>query len=552
MTTLFETHRALLGDALAATRSRAYWSAFPEVPSGKVYGETAKADGQAAFEARIGKRFDLPGHPAEDAVGAEVSPFGGALEIRYPSAPAATLVDAAKAAMPAWAAIGPEARVGICLEVLKRLNARSFEIANAVMKTTGQGFPMAFQAGGPHAQDRGLEAVAYAWEAMSRTPATANWSKPAGKGATIAMEKRWRIVPRGVGLVIGCNTFPTWNSYPGLFASLATGNPVIVKPHPAAILPLAITVEVIREVVSEEGLDPNVVLLAAEEPGGTLAKAFVGQPDIALIDYTGSTAFGAWVRANAKTAQVFSEEAGVNPVVIAGTDSFRGMCANLAFSLSLYSGQMCTAPQTLYVPRDGIDTDEGRKSFDEVADGIAKSVDKLLSDPGRAAAVCGAVASEATVKRVSDAASFGRVVRASGPIEGMGEARTASPLLLAIDATESDAHTEEQFGPIAFVAAVDAPGDGLSRAVAGVRDKGAITAAVYATDPAFLGEAEDAFAAVGANLSCNLVGDIYVNQSAAFSDYHATGANPAANACFTDLAFVASRFRVAASRRLTV
>ena len=33
-------------------------------------------------------------------------------------------------------------------------------------------------------------------------------------------------------LVIGCNTFPTWNGYPGLFASLATGNPVVVKPHP--------------------------------------------------------------------------------------------------------------------------------------------------------------------------------------------------------------------------------------------------------------------------------------------------------------------------------
>ena len=42
-----------------------------------------------------------------------------------------------------------------------RLNAMSFEMANAVMHTTGQAFPMAFQAGGPHAQDRGLEAVAY-------------------------------------------------------------------------------------------------------------------------------------------------------------------------------------------------------------------------------------------------------------------------------------------------------------------------------------------------------------------------------------------------------
>lgn len=550
MATLFEQHRALLEDAVAAARSRKYWAAFPEMPSGKVYGETAKADGQAAYEAYLGTTFALPGHPGDGTVGAEVSPYGGALNVSYPAATADSLIAAAKAALPSWTAAGPEARVGICLEILKRLNARSFEIATAVMKTTGQGFPMAFQAGGPHAQDRGLEAVAYAWEAMAYTPATASWSKPAGKGTTIDMEKRWRIVPRGLGLVIGCNTFPTWNSYPGLFASLATGNPVIVKPHPAAILPLAITVKVIREVVAEQGLDPNVAVLASENPGGELAKAFIGHPDVALIDYTGSSTFGSWIRANAGAAQVFSEEAGVNPVVIASTDNFRGMCANLAFSVALYSGQMCTAPQALYVPRDGIDTEDGHKSFDEVAEGIAKSTDKLLSDAGRAAAVCGAIAADATMKRIEECRSLGRVVRESGPIEGMDGARTATPLLLAIDAASSDAHSEERFGPIAFVVAVDSPADGLARAIAGVKNKGAITAAVYATDAAFLDHAEDAFAEVGANLSCNLVGDIYVNQSTAFSDYHATGANPAANACFTDLAFVANRFRVAAARRL--
>jgi hypothetical protein len=34
---------------------------------------------------------------------------------------------------------------------------------------------------------------------------------------------------------------------------------------------------------------------------------------------------------------------------------------------------------------------------------------------------------------------------------------------------------------------------------------------------------------------------VFVNQSAAFSDYHGTGANPCANAALTDAAFVASR-----------
>jgi hypothetical protein len=34
----------------------------------------------------------------------------------------------------------------------------------------------------------------------------------------------------------------------------------------------------------------------------------------------------------------------------------------------------------------------------------------------------------------------------------------------------------------------------------------------------------------GVALSVNLTSGVFVNQSAAFSDYHATGANPAANA----------------------
>jgi len=48
---------------------------------------------------------------------------------------------------------------------------------------------------------------------------------------------------KGIGLVIGCSTFPTWNTVPGLYANLMTGNVCIVKPHPKAIYPIAIFIE---------------------------------------------------------------------------------------------------------------------------------------------------------------------------------------------------------------------------------------------------------------------------------------------------------------------
>lgn len=549
MTRLFERHQETLELALHALSKRDYWSPYSEVPSGKIYGEAARADGLAAYQARLSNTFALPGHPQETTVGGEVSPYGPALGITYPSAGAETLIAASQAATSLWADASPMVRVGICLEILARLNANSFEMANAVMQTTGQAFAMAFQAGGPHAQDRGLEAVAQAYGEMTRTPGSAIWTKPQGKSEPIIMEKHWRIVPRGISLVIGCNTFPTWNSYPGLFASLATGNTVIVKPHPAAILPLALTVQIARQVLVEEGFSANIVLLAADKPGSEITKTLVQNPSVAIVDYTGSSAFGGWVRANAGEADVYTEESGVNSIVIAATDDFAGMCGNIAFSLSLYSGQMCTAPQDIFVPRGGIETNEGHKSFDDIATGIANAIDGLLADPTRAAGVCGAIANSATLERVASVRSLGRIVRDSAPVEGLQDARTATPLILAVDAADSDAYAEERFGPIAFVVAVDDMKDGVSRAAELAERKGAITAALYATDEMQILSAADRFAKAGVNLSVNLTGGIYVNQSAAFSDFHVTGLNPAGNASLTDAAFVASRFRTVMWRR---
>jgi phenylacetic acid degradation protein paaN len=546
MDTLFTRHRALLDKAVAALGDRGFWTPFPEVPSGKIYGENAREDGLAAYEARLGTAFALEGHPESGRVGAEISPWGPALGITYPAADPGTLIAASESAGIAWAAATPEVRVGLLIEALVRLNAMSFEMGNAVMHTTGQAFPMAFQAGGPHAQDRGLEAVAMAWAEMSRAPATARWEKPQGKAAPIVLEKHWRVVPHGVALVIGCQTFPTWNSYPGLFASLATGNTVIVKPHPGATLPLALTVAVLRNLLAEQGLPRDVVLLAADSAEAPVTQALVRHPSVAIIDYTGSNAFGAWVRANAGEAQVYTEEAGVNSIVIAGTNAFAAMCANIAFSLSLYSGQMCTAPQDIFVPKGGIETDEGRKSFDEVAAGIAAAVDSLLADPGRAAGVCGAIANPATLARVAAARGLGRIVRDSA---ALAEGRSATPLIVAVDAADESAYAEERFGPIAFAVAVADADEGIARAADLARRKGAITAALYDTDEARILKAADAFAWAGANLSVNLTGNIFVNQSAAFSDFHVTGINPAGNASLTDAAFVAGRFAWAMWRR---
>ncbi|MER5522582.1 phenylacetic acid degradation protein PaaN [Streptomyces sp. NPDC001356] len=552
---LIEKHRPTLDQALEAIRTRAYWSPHPEHP--KAYGEGGSLDaaaGKAAFDAVLGTRLDLGQPGTDDWVGGEVSPYGVELGVTYPHADLDVLLPAMRAGQRAWRDAGPEVRAVVCLEILKRISDRTHEFAHAVMHTSGQAFMMAFQAGGPHAQDRGLEAVAYAYAEQVRTPQTAEWTKPQGKRDPLVLTKRFTAVPRGIGLVIGCNTFPTWNGYPGLFASLATGNAVLVKPHPRAVLPLALTVQAAREVLAAAGFDPNLVALAAERPGEGIAKTLATRPEIKIIDYTGSTSFGDWLEANARQAQVYTEKAGVNTVLVHSTDDYKGMLSNLAFSLSLYSGQMCTTPQNLLIPRDGITTDQGPKSFDEVTADLARAVDGLLGDDARANALLGAIVNPDVKARLEAAAGLGEVALASREVTNpeFPGAVVRTPVIVKLDGAKPDdeaAYMSECFGPVSFAVAVDSVTDAVELLRRTVREKGAMTVGAYTTDAGTERAVEEVCLEEAAQLSLNLTGGVYVNQTAAFSDFHGSGGNPAANAALTDGAFVANRFRVVEVRR---
>jgi phenylacetic acid degradation protein paaN len=548
---LLDKHRATLDGALEAIRTRGYWSAYDEMPSPKSYGETAAEDGKAAFGAHLGQRFALDQPGEQGWHGGERSPYGIELNVSYPVCDPEVLIAVGRKAMDGWQKAGVDGRTGVCLEILERLNKQSFEIAHAVMMTTGQGWMMAFQAGAPHAQDRGLEAVAYAYREQSFVPTETVWDKPQGKNPPLVMKKHFEIVGQGVGVVVGCGTFPTWNTYPGLFAALATGNAVIVKPHSNAILPAAITVRTIRAALAENGIDPNLVTLCVANERSATQK-LVTHPAVKSVDFTGGNAFGQWLVDNARQARVYAELAGVNNIVIDSTDAYKAMLRNLAFTLSLYSGQMCTTSQAIFVPAAGIDTEDGHKSYDEVCADLAKAVSGFLSKPEVALAVLGAVQSADTLQRIKDADSgaLGRVVLASSKLDNpeFPAAEVRTPVLLACDAADEAAYMEERFGPISFIIKVaDTPAAiALSERI--VSTHGALTAGIYSTRPEIIDAMTAATMRAKVALSINLTGGVFVNQSAAYSDYHGTGGNPAANASYADAAFVANRFVVVQRR----
>lgn len=271
-----------------------------------------------------------------------------------------------------------------------------------------------------------------------------------------------------------------------------------------------------------------------------------------IVDFTGSSEFGDWLETNARQAVVHTEKAGLNTVVVDSTEDYAGLLRNLAFSLSLYSGQMCTTPQNILVPREGFPTDQGRRTADAFAADLGAALDKLLGDPARAAATLGAIVNEGVLKRVEEAAALGRTAHPSGELAhpDFQDAVVRSPLVVRLEAeADRDAYTSEWFGPVCFVIGTDSTAHGLRLLHDCVRQYGALTASVYATDEAVLEAARTTALEAGVHLSENLTGQVFVNQSAAFSDFHGTAANPAANAALTDPAFVTGRFSVLQSRR---
>jgi phenylacetic acid degradation protein paaN len=230
------------------------------------------------------------------------------------------------------------------------------------------------------------------------------------------------------------------------------------------------------------------------------------------------------------------------------------MLANLAFSLSLYSGQMCTTPQNLLIPRDGITTDAGPRSYDEVVADLAAAVDGLLGDDARANALLGALVNPEVKARLEAAPGLGEVALASRAVAhpDFPDAVVRTPALVKLDGAKPDAeaaYMSECFGPVAFAVAVDSTDEALKLLRRTVREKGAMTVAGYTTSPEVERGLEEVCWEESAQLSLNLTGGVYVNQTAAFSDFHGSGGNPAANAALCDGAFVASRFRIVEVRR---
>ena len=538
--------------AYAAQQSRTYFAAWPESP--RAYAEDGMAQGLSAFQSLLTQNFtELLQEGSEGWVGDEVSPYMmTGLGVQYPKFAPEVLIANAKSAQKVWSKTPADVRAVVLLDALDRVALRFFEIAYATMHTTGQSFMMSFQASGPHANDRALEVLSMAYHELNRFPSDVTWVKNMGK-FDLTLQKNYKAIPKGVALVIGCSTFPTWNTVPGLFGSLMTGNASIVKPHPKSVLPIAIVVAEMQKALVAAGLPVSVVQLGVDTLDHPITKELAEDSAVKLIDYTGGSAFGDYIESlEGKT--VFTEKAGVNSVILDSVSDANAVFGNLAFAASLYSGQMCTAPQNIFVSAEGIKTAEGHLSYDDVVAGIANAVKGLAENPKMGAGTLGAIQNDVTSSRVKsvEAAAGSSVALLSMNIVNpeFPDARTASPTVIAVDASDEKSWKHECFGPIVFVVKTQSAAQSLELTADCAAELGAITCSCYSTDTDFMVEVEDAMNAVFTPVSFNFSGAAFVNQHAAFSDFHVTGGNPSGNASFTDSQYVNRRFVWVGNRKM--
>lgn len=553
---LFDKHIATLRKAVAAAEGRTPWSHYPEAVGER--GEDALSAGRAAFDAYRDASFYLDQPGVIGRVGVERSPYGLPLNISYPQCNANTLIVAASGAMASWANAGPDTRTGVCLEILDRLYGYGIELAHAVMHTTGQPFSFAYRHSLVGGLMRGIEAVAMAYREMKQVPGQTRQEVPQGKQPAISIERTYRIAPRGVALAIGSASDPTWSAWPGMFASLATGNPVIVQAHPAATLPLAMTVAVARQTLKEAGFDPNLFSLLADDLGSSSATIVGLRSEVRIIDCAGETDTANWLEENAHQAAIFALKNGINCVVVDSVVDYKGMLRNLAVSLCRNSGQLATAPRLILVAREGIRGAGGAITVDQFGRDLAFAVGKLVEDPQRAVEVLGALQSAALFDEIAARRDRlddgeGAVLRDSYRINHpqWPDALVVTPLLLKQALGDDNRFLDDVRGPVTFVASAGTTVEALASAERVMRDKGALNFSVYTDSVPLRQMAEDIAARIGVALNLNLTGNLLPSQADAFVDFYATGENPAATCSLVDAAFVARRFYVVQTRTQT-
>ena len=384
--------------------------------------------------------------------GAWVPASGGTYEIINPAteevvghAPNATADDAlaaakaAKAALPAWAALSADERSSLMAKAAEAIRAKAPELLPLVIAETGATLAVGSGMQVPVAADR-FNRYARDFRSILQTPlppqtATATPLAPGGVISGLVNRQ-----PVGVVACITSYNFPMVNMAGKVAPALAAGNTVVVKPAPQD--PLAI-VELAR-ILDQVGFPKGVINLI-NSSGPEAGAALVDSPDVDMVSFTGSTLVGTKImEAGGKTMKrLLLELGGKGAAVVLEDADVKQALTCIASTWAFHSGQICTAPTRAVVHVSKID---------EVIAGLTQMAPYLqVGDPNDKKTKLGPLISAAQRDRVrayiDGAAPEGGEVVVDGRETGLDTGFYVGPTLIVGDNTMTCAR-EEIFGPV--------------------------------------------------------------------------------------------------------
>ena len=206
---------------------------------------------------------------------------------------------------------------------------------------------------------------------------------------------RQRRLAIGPVAVFGASNFPLAFSTAGgdTASALAAGCPVVVKGHPAHPRTGHLVAAAVTRAVEKAGLHPGTfsfLIEADAQRGIELGQELVADPRVKAVGFTGSRGGGlalvAVAAARPEPIPVYAEMSSINPVVVLPGALIEGDVAALATayigSLTLGSGQFCTNPGLVFLPRGA----PGDAFLVAAGDAVAKAVGGTMLTPGIAAA----------------------------------------------------------------------------------------------------------------------------------------------------------------------
>ena len=364
-----------------------------------------------------------------------LNPVSGTVASEAPAATvqdAVAAADAAAAAFPAWAALGPNGRRAVLLKAADALAAKGDAFVAAMADETGATLPWA--------RFNVMVAASMLREAAALTTQISGEVIPSDKPGCMAMALR---EPAGVVLGIAPWNAPVILGVRSLATPLACGNGVVFKA--SEICPR--THALIVEALDEGGLPPGLVSLVtnAPEDAGEIVGALIDHPAVRRINFTGSTKVGRIIaeRAARVLKPCLLELGGKAPFLVLKDADLDEAVKAAIFGAFFNQGQICMSTERIILAPEIAD------AFMEKF--VARAAGLRAGDPALGEAPLGAVVDAMTVAKVTalieDARAKGAIVHSAGAARGV-----LMPAQVVDRVTSGmRIYAEESFGPVVAI-----------------------------------------------------------------------------------------------------